>query len=104
MPHTPGPWKFQGECVPLGNRPDSAFQVWKGDHGPIIAEVVSTEDPAIGVTEGIANARLIAAAADLLAALTNLLDWAREHTSPIEPNSPHTLLVAAHAAIAKATQ
>ena len=40
--------------------------------------------------------------AALLDALSKLLDWAREHTSPIQPNSPHLLLIAAHHAIAKA--
>jgi len=50
-----------------------------------------------------ANARLIAAAPDLLAALEALTDWGREHTSPRDDNSPHLLLIAAMEAIAKAT-
>jgi hypothetical protein len=49
------------------------------------------------------HARLIAAAPDLLAALQALTDWGRDHTSPKDPNSPHALLVAARAAIARAT-
>ena len=48
------------------------------------------------------NARLIAAAPELLAALRGLLDWCREHTGPTMPNSPHELLCVAHEAIAKA--
>lgn len=40
--------------------------------------------------------------AELLAALESLTDWGREHTSPLQPNSPHDLLVQATAAIAKA--
>ena len=49
-----------------------------------------------------ANARLLAAAPDLLAALCALTNWAREHTSPQDSNSPHELLIAAQAAIEKA--
>jgi hypothetical protein len=48
-------------------------------------------------------ARLFAAAPALLASLTALTDWAREHTSPTDANSPHALLVAGVAAIALAT-
>ena len=46
--------------------------------------------------------QLFAAAPELLEALTALLDWCREHTSPIQPNSPHELLVTSCAAIAAA--
>jgi hypothetical protein len=50
-----------------------------------------------------ASRRLRDAAPDLLAALQALLDWGREHTSPRDPNSPHTLLIDAVRAIDKAT-
>lgn len=43
-----------------------------------------------------------AAAPDMLAVLKALSEWAREHTSPRDANSPHDLLVTAEAAIAKA--
>jgi hypothetical protein len=39
---------------------------------------------------------------ELLAALKALTDWCREHTSPLDENSPHTLLVDACTAIDKA--
>lgn len=39
---------------------------------------------------------------ELFSSLKALLDWCREHTSPIQANSPHQLLIAAHYAIAKA--
>ena len=50
-----------------------------------------------------ANARLIAAAPELLTALEELTDWGREHTSPRDENSPHRLLINARAALTKAT-
>ena len=88
--HTPGPWRYAGHggthCL------DAA--------GRCIAE--APQPNGMPESEGIANAHLIASAPDLLAALEALLDWGREHTSPTQPNSPHNLLVAACAAIAKA--
>lgn len=88
--HTPGPWGIiwtNGTIVIDANG-------GKTD----IAHVVNRVNR--DITE--ANARLIAAAPELLSALRSILDWGREHTSPTEPNSPHGLLVAAHLAIAKA--
>jgi len=40
--------------------------------------------------------------AALLAALEALLAWGQDHTSPLDPNSPHLLLIQAQAAIAQA--
>lgn len=40
-------------------------------------------------------------AAELLAALSDLLEWGREFTGPTDPNSPHDLLVRAANVIAK---
>ena len=40
---------------------------------------------------------------EMLAALIALTDWMRDHTGPRDPDSPHDLLVAAMATIAKAT-
>ncbi len=47
-------------------------------------------------------ARRMLAAEALLAALQALLDWGRDHTSPLDAHSPHLLLIEAEAAIAKA--
>ena len=44
---------------------------------------------------------LFAAAPDLLTALEALTEWGCTHTSPRDANSPHELLIAARAAIAK---
>lgn len=104
--HTPGPWKANG----LPNTPKTddfhyACAVWTangetpicftgGAPGRYLDEPKEMQD---------ANARLIAAAPELLAALTGLTEWARTYTSPLDPNSPHNLLISAVAAIAKAT-
>jgi hypothetical protein len=52
--------------------------------------------------ESDANARLIAAAPELLSALKALTEWGRDNTSPLDANSPHNLLIAAVDSIAKA--
>jgi hypothetical protein len=116
--HTPGPWVFIGECEPLGGNSSqrgSAFQVWEdmNDRGRIIAEVVSTEDESIGVTEGIANARLIAAAPELLEACRRLLvlhKYLNEHQTKGQPapqaglnDQAFAAMCSARFAIAKAT-
>ena len=48
------------------------------------------------------DTQLIQAAPSLLAALSALLEWGRDNTSPRDVNSPHLLLVAADVAIAMA--
>jgi hypothetical protein len=45
---------------------------------------------------------LFASSTDLYRSLRQLVDWAREHTSPCDPNSPHDLLIDASAALARA--
>lgn len=55
-----------------------------------------------GMNDANEYATMFAASLDTLAALKALVDWGREHTSPSDPNSPHDLLIAGVAAIAKA--
>jgi len=85
--HTPGTWYVAERTM------------WHAE----VRFVRTSEDKSgvVGLTSD-RDAKLVAAAPELLSALTNLLNWGREHTSPIDPNSPHELLVAAHEAIAKA--
>ena len=92
--HTPGKWEIvptpaidsikPGDSVAIGARAGNV--TW------IVAEMVAPGD-----------ARLIASAPDLLAALQALTEWGCTHTSPRDANSPHALLIAARAAIARAT-
>ena len=75
MQHTPGPWRTNG------------FQIEGPNMGLVIATATS---PRIGWApktkeEGLANARLIAAAPDLLAAAKAALDFI--HALPYEPSS-----------------
>lgn len=60
--HTPGPWEVDGQYV----------------HGPDGRRFLAVA----GDGEGIANARLIAAAPDLLAALRKALEWV-EHVQSV---------------------
>lgn len=112
--HTPGPWTYAGACEPIERKAgESVEQIWCGSL--VVAEVMTTEEPGIGVSEGWENARLIAAAPELLAALQNLL----AHSSNVNTafygigkpkavkaamEGQRELLQAAREAIAKATQ
>lgn len=72
--HTPAPWKVIKEVERLPN----SKEIQTLD-GKVIAEVFTD------VAESAANARLIAAAPELLAALKNLLDdveYARQYIEP----------------------
>jgi hypothetical protein len=64
MTHTPGPWH-----VTEDGHIDSSFGA--------IAEIVGVDNPD---DETLPNARLIAAAPDLLEALEGMLEWARRVT------------------------
>lgn len=77
--HTPGPWTFE-------HGPKTLV---KGPHGEVIADVKRTAY----------DARLMAAAPDMLRALTDLLAWCERYAPP---ESHHYELTGARAAIAKA--
>ena len=104
--HTPSPWTVSGQLIvgPPEPYPNPKAQTM----GRKIAEICWDWDGDQGATGELPwsiakrNGDLLAAAPELLAALEPLLDWCREHTSPIQPNSPHDLLVAANHAIQKA--
>ncbi len=91
--HTPGPWHIEGQDIVDDNR------LW------LITRTISTDDEAIAAVDE-ANARLIAAAPDLLAALKQLVtDYGDCLMSDVPgPTDADGLAVfaAARAAIAKA--
>ena len=102
--HTAGPWNVEPHNLGKWIKSGESFIVAIPDHieheGKPCGSIASqdkTQD------ELDANARLIAAAPELLAALEALTEWGCTHTSPRDANSPHDFLVAARAAIAKAT-
>lgn len=87
--HTPGPW----EVVPQGNVPaEEVLELWIRGPNLILPYRVAVSD------EDIANARLIAAAPDLLAALEEFFHTATERHPDL-----FGATAAARAAIAKAT-
>lgn len=66
MSHTPGPWWSDGTAIFLGN----GSEVWaRGDPAYMCELSYLDEDPHISEEEQVGNARLIAAAPDLLAAV-----------------------------------
>jgi len=57
----------------------------------------------VAVVDTETMAARLCAAEDMLEALKEILEWGRNHTSPIDENSPHSILVKIHAAVEKAT-
>lgn len=84
--HEPGPW----EVVPVPRR---SRQEIRAVDGPSIAEVYGYQDE-----DNVANAKLIAAAPDLLAACCDALAMLEREGSGFTATAQHTL----RAAIAKA--
>lgn len=114
MAHTPGPWHTETRntvtaicCKPTrpGEWPDICFQERDGhpEHGSITGRMRTTEELA-------ANARLIAAAPELLAACEALLDVQSSRRHPLgSPDEGIATAAAeaaskARAAITKATE
>lgn len=87
---TPGPWSFNAKLSASENH--RGFTI-RSDAGWVLADVIPVDE---GGVEGKANARLIAAAPDLLEAVRGLLDALPSATT-------HPAIAAARAAIAKAT-
>jgi hypothetical protein len=96
MKHTPGPWKYAVVRERSGpNTLDDGYgYVWPEPTGQTIAEVRKSSD-----TE--ANARLIAAAPDLLAALGYMVR--ATNVTQIDPIVMFASIEKARAAIQKAT-
>lgn len=71
MPHTPGPWKFRPETNAIVGAKHLV-----GKSGNYVYETIGhlSESPFITLDERFSNARLIAAAPELLAALQAIAD------------------------------
>lgn len=88
--HTPGPWRV------FGGTDDDRGHVMTSD-GYAVADCC-LDYSSIPTREQLENARLIAAAPDLLAALKEIAEWTERYTTP-----GHPISTVARAAIAKAT-
>ena len=110
--HTPGPWVVE---VAQGKYPYVVADQGKGWDNPLVCSLYEDVTPEDSVTIGAwlqanpnaaPNARLIAAAPDLLAALKTLLDAASVGHYPFDETKgwKHPALQAARSAITKATQ
>ena len=86
--HTPGPWEISRDAVPAGHVQVTVYAE-TGGRGTRVATVFDRE----------ANAALIAAAPDLLAAVEGLCQMSDENTFPGESDNRWK---AARAAISKA--
>jgi len=92
--HTPGPWEYHEEL--------RARMSYVGDRERVVAGIPNDTDPKeMEVTR--ANARLIAAAPTLLAALERALQWIPTEDED-RCEAPHALIRFVRAAIAKATE
>lgn len=98
--HTPGPWSADWGYIVA---PDVT-----GKHVDLYVATIAEEDEdgrVVPEHERDANARLIAAAPDLLAALRGVMTWWADTLPPhgADDDMPAHLFDAAHAAIARAT-
>lgn len=96
--HTPGPWKFRDASEAFKTNPFSVYIQGRGVHSAAIANIPRKQT--IPEEEARANALLIAAAPDLLAALQGLLKGIFD--GPDEANAA-MLVAQARDAITKAT-
>ena len=94
MSHTPTPWKWEWDGKPCG---DEHYGLLEGQDGIPVLEVDDLIDERIVVTA--ANARLIAAAPDLLEAC----QMAYDEFQPLSLGEEDSAMSLLRAAIAKAT-
>lgn len=97
--HTPGPWQQHDDVPPYGK--DYAATVW-GSAGPGYGLIADCRGCGAGTpNERIANARLIAAAPELLAALLGARAELEEYERLVSGESYNNLVI--NRALAKAT-
>lgn len=102
MTHTPGPWFARGTDIPKSRRYSiMSFTGHKEDNGA--ARVGGVDTCHVTKDQALANARLIAAAPDLLWALKKAVaDYGRDGGPWNVPNEPGAWLSMARSAIADA--
>jgi hypothetical protein len=100
--HTPGPWRYVEHTANAGGTIAARF----GLADLIIADIPTTvNERGFGHLEADANARLIASAPDLLAALEKHVEWVeRDKDGAIDPEWDYDTMVGQYirAAIARA--
>ena len=99
--HTPGPWKPHPEGCTIMPPYNRVATYWPKDGAYQIVADCSHHVTGTPITEGEANARLIAAAPDLLAALIRMEEAERKQTNGEEYDFSNAILEA-RAAIFKA--
>lgn len=95
MTHTKAPWHI---CEVTGR----GLQLIRDANGYCVAEAVKPANSGAAYIDHIANAHLIAAAPDLLAALELMNDMFAEHAQYDDEGYETAAIVAAQSAIAKA--
>lgn len=101
--HTPGPWIFEAipaEAHTVVEHVDEDDLFWISDAGPGNGDVLATIHPG-GSGDAEANARLIAAAPDLYAAIKSAMPYLDQTIGPCVDGC-NCLLHDFHAALAKA--
>lgn len=101
--HTPGPWESDGAVIAWQGGRLPATRVAYNSSPTVLSPIAMCIAERVGDKESICNARLIAAAPDMLTALQAVVASLAEQDDEglIEHAEP---MVAARAAIAKATQ
>jgi hypothetical protein len=99
--HTPGPWEWAKQRAPNGGAYWDIIEPSRQAHDRI-AMCGPWTASRCGV-EAAANARLVSAAPDLLAALESAVEWMGQYDNPYMCEWTAEILAASRAAISKAT-
>jgi hypothetical protein len=101
--HTPGNWTIDHERIGPPGEPVALLCDMTAPHGATVVDWPRGDGEAVDDAENEANARLIAAAPDLLAALEAYDQFARANDDWDDGEGMFDFILKARAAIAKAT-